>query len=72
MLEELREIAKDYTEAEINLDTLIKGELGLSSFDLVSMISDVETKFDVKIDDQDFADINTVEDLINLINSKKK
>lgn len=72
MLEELREIAKDYTEAEINLDTLIKGELGLSSFDLVSMISDVETKFDVKIDDQDFADINTVGDLINLINSKKQ
>lgn len=71
MLEELREIAKDYTEAEINLDTMIKGELGLSSFDLVSMISDVETKFDVKIDDEDFANINTVEDLINLINSKK-
>lgn len=72
MLEELREIARDYTETDINLDTLIKGELGLSSFDLVSMISDVETKFDVKIDDQDFADINTVEDLINLINSKKQ
>lgn len=71
MLEELKLLAKDYTTQEITLDSKLRGELGLSSFDLVSLVSDVEDKFGITIADEDIVNIITVEDLIKYIESKK-
>ena len=70
MLEELKKIASEYTEQDIRLDSKLRGELGLSSLDLISLISDIETKYSIKIEDSDLEKIITVEDLINYINSK--
>lgn len=70
MLEELKKIASEYTEQDIRLDSKLRGELGLSSFDLISLNSDIETKYSIKIEDSDLEKIITVEDLINYINSK--
>lgn len=67
MLEELKEIAKEYTDKEINLDTKLRSDLGLASFDLISLIGDVEEKYGISIKDEDIVNIITVEDLINYI-----
>lgn len=70
MLEELIEIASEYTQETLNEDSKLRSDLGLTSFDLVSLISDIEDKYNIKIDDNDIKDIITVKDLINYINSK--
>lgn len=72
MLEQLKELAKDYTPVEIKLDSKLRGELGLSSFDLVSLISDVEDRFGISIADEDVPNIITVEDLIKYIELKNR
>lgn len=72
MLEELRELTKEYTEIEINMDTKLRTDLGLTSFDLVSLIADVEEKFNVRIEDEDIQNITTVKELIDYIDSKRK
>lgn len=71
MFEELKELAKEYTEQEFKLDSKLRGELGLNSFDLVTLIGDIEDKYGIQIADEDLANIITVEDLIKYIESKK-
>lgn len=72
MLEKIQELAAAYTTQEIKPSTVLRSDLGLSSFDLVSLLAEVEETFDVKIEDEDIMSIFTVQDLIDYIEKKKK
>lgn len=71
MFEEIKELAQEYTEADITLDTELRSDLGLTSFDLVSLLSEVEEKYGVQISEEDIASLITVKDLIEYINKNK-
>ncbi len=59
------EILANYTEEEgITADMNIKTDLGLSSFDIVCIIEDVEEVFGKKLSPKDFATYKTVGELV--------
>lgn len=47
-------------------------ELGLDSLDLVEVILAAEEKLDIVFDDDELMDLHTIQDVINLIERKKK
>ena len=70
MIEKLTEILRDYTGNEnliINETTVIISDLGLSSFDLVSLATTIEDEFDVEIPDRAIKNFKTITDVINFI-----
>lgn len=70
MLEKLTEIIREYTGKEdlvIEEDTSILGDLGLSSFDLVQLVCQVEDEFDVEIPDQMIRGFRTAGDVIRFL-----
>lgn len=75
MEEQVREILSDISGVpvgEINNDTQIAGDLGMSSFDLADTVVTVEETYGLKIPDERFSDIETVGDIIRIIEEEKK
>ena len=58
--------------AEINRDTRIAGDLGMSSFDLADTVVNVEETYGIRIPDERFVDLETVGDIIQVIEEAKK
>lgn len=70
MLKKLQNILYEntgITEIEITKDTLLKNDLGLSSFDLAQLACSVEDEFDIEIPDRVIKDFKTVGDVIDYI-----
>lgn len=57
---------------EITEETLIKGELGLSSFDLVCLANDIYEEFKVELSVEDFRQYETVGKLSAYIEKNSK
>lgn len=65
MFERLAEIICKYVEAEpgqIRPDSRFMEDLGFTSFDFMSMLGELEDTFDVEIDQQEAANIRTVQE----------
>ncbi len=56
----------------IDLYSNFRYEIGLDSFDFISLIIEVEKEFGVRITDEECEDISTPEDLINLAFEKTR
>lgn len=70
MLERIRAILVEYTEVpgeQITEETNLKVDLGLSSLDVVSIVSAFEEEFGVEIPDRKIAEISTVGDVITVL-----
>ena len=67
MLEKIAEILSKYTKEEITAESTLVNDLGLSSFDIVSIVTTFEDEFDIEISDRDIRKLITVEDIINYI-----
>lgn len=70
MLEKLTEMIREYTgneELSIQEDSSILGDLGLSSFDLVQLVVQVEEEFDTEIPDEMIREFKTVGDVIRFL-----
>lgn len=70
MIEKLTEILRDYTGNKnliISESTVIIADLGLSSFDLVSLATTIEDEFDVEIPDRAIKKFKTIADVISFI-----
>lgn len=71
MLEKVKKILSEYTsEKEITPQSVLTVDLGLSSFDLVSLIADFEDKFDIEISDRDIHKLGTVGDIIDYLEER--
>lgn len=69
MLEKLTQIIRDYTgnqSIELSEETMLSGDLGLSSLDLVNLAAEIEDEFDIEIPDRAIKNIKTVGDIIKL------
>ena len=70
MLEKLQKIISEYTdlpESEITENTNIRTDLNLSSLELVNLAVAIEDEFEVEIPDREALGIETVGDVIALI-----
>ena len=70
MLEKLTQIVRDYTgnqSIELTENTMLLGDLGLSSLDLVNLAAEIEDTFDIEIPDRAIKSIKTVKDVLDLI-----
>ena len=56
-------------EESINLKTNLIADLDLDSLDLVTLISEIETKYQLEIPDKEIKKIQTVEDIVNFLSS---
>lgn len=66
MAEELKKIISEYSGLsidEITEDMSLKTATTLNSFQLISMLSEIEDMFNVEIKEHEIADLNTIMDL---------
>ena len=56
---------------ELTKDSNFK-ELGIDSLDLVDLVFELEEEIGVEFEDEELLKLNTVQDLLNLIDSKKQ
>lgn len=70
MLEKLKQIIVNYVSVnpdEITEDSLYIEDLGFNSYDFMSMLGDLETEFDITVDETEIMDIHTVGESIAYI-----
>lgn len=74
MFKKLREMILEYveTEEEITLDSNLKSDLDMTSFDIVCLCSDVESTFDVKISSKDSRELVNVGKMVQFLESSTK
>lgn len=56
-------------EESINLNTNLIADLDLESLDLVTLVSEIENKYELEIPDKEIKKIQTVEDIVNFVSS---
>ena len=72
MFEQLAEIITNYVEVkkeDIKPESRFMEDLGFSSFDFMSMLGEVEDNFDVEIEEEKAADIRTVQEAVEYLES---
>ncbi len=72
MFEELKEIICEYVEAEpeeIREDSRFVEDLGFNSYDFMSMIGEIEERWDVEVDEREVIHVKTVKDAMEYIQS---
>lgn len=68
MFEKAKEILLNYTDtAEIAKESLLGADLGLSSFDVVSIVMEFEEKFQIEISDRDIGKFLSVQDILDYL-----
>lgn len=70
MLEKVQRLLAKYTQEEISENSNLTKDLGLSSFDVVSIVTDFEDEFDIEILDRDIRKFVTVSDIIAYVQAK--
>lgn len=71
MFEQIKEILMDYTNVtEIKEDSALGADLGLSSFDVVSIVTDFEDKFHIEIPDRDIGKFISVKDILEYLEKR--
>lgn len=72
IIEKLKPIIETYLD-DVDLETVtpeshLINDLGLDSFFVIDMVIDIENEFDITIDNDAIGTLETVQDVINLIN----
>ena len=73
MFERLKEIICNYVEVEqddIRPESRFMEDLGFTSFDFMSMLGELEDEFDVEIDQQEVAEIRTVQEAVDYLEKR--
>ena len=72
MFEEMKEIICQYVDvdpATITEESRFMEDLGFNSFDFMSLVGEVEERFDVEVEERDVVQIRTVKDAMDYISS---
>ena len=70
MFEKLAEIVWNYVEVEqsdVHSESRFMEDLGFTSFDFMSMLGELEDELDIEIDEQEVADIRTVQEAVDYL-----
>lgn len=74
MFEKVKEVlmeALNVDESAITMEANLKDDLGIDSLAAVELSLELETEFDVRIEDEELAKLTTVADIVNLLESKQ-
>ena len=74
MFDQLVNIICNYVEVEpenVRPDSRFMEDLGFTSFDFMSMLGEIEDTFDVEIDETAAADIRTVQEAVDYLETLK-
>ena len=73
IFDKVSEVIKEEFDVEnVNMDTVIREDLGADSIGLVELVMALEDEFDIEIDDSNLDDIITVSDIVSYIESSKR
>lgn len=68
MFDQVKKILINYTNVtEIEEDSVLEADLGLSSFDVISIVTDFEDKFKIEISDRDIQKFTCVKDILEYL-----
>lgn len=70
MIEELKKTICQYVDVkpeEIFEDSRFIEDLGFNSYDFMSMVGEIEDKYDVEVEEQDVIQVKTVKDAMEYI-----
>lgn len=73
MFEKVKEVLMDTINVDedmIKLEANLKDDLGIDSLAAVELSLELETEFDVRIEDEELAKLVTVADIVSLLESK--
>lgn len=72
IIEKLKPIIETYLDdvdlEKVTPESHLINDLGLDSFFVIDMVIDIENEFDITIDNDAIGTLETVQDVINLIN----
>lgn len=70
MFDKVKAILSEYTDIDIITEaSMLEADLGLSSFDVVSIVGDFEDAFEIEIADRDIPKFICVKDIIDYLES---
>ena len=72
MFEELKEMICQYVDVDedkITEDARFMEDLGFNSFDFMSLVGEVEEKYDIEVEEREVVQIRTVKDAMDYISS---
>ena len=75
MFEKLAELICNYVEVEkeaVQPDSRFVEDLGFTSYDFMSMVGELEEKYDIEVDEREVAEIRTVGEAIHYVESIKE
>lgn len=70
MLEELKEIICEYVDVnpeQITEEARFIEDLGFNSYDFMSMVGEIEEKFDIEVEEREVVKVKTVADAVKYI-----
>jgi len=70
MLEEFKEIICQYVDVapeKITEDSRFMEDLGFNSYDFMSLVGEVEEKYDIEVEEREVVQIKTVKDAMDYI-----
>lgn len=73
MLERIKEIIAEHLNldvAEITEETSFKDDLGADSLDLFEVIMSIEEEFDIEVEAEEVANLNTVSEVMDYLKAK--
>ncbi|MCM8782028.1 MAG: acyl carrier protein [Candidatus Omnitrophica bacterium] len=56
--------------SEINVDSILKDDLGMDSFSALELVFELKDKFGIEIPQEDFTKIKKVKDIVEYISSQ--
>jgi len=70
LTEKIISIIKNNTEQayDVKAETNLRDELGIDSFDTLMIVDAIEDEFNITIDESDFTQVKTVQDIVHLLN----
>ncbi|MCL2844780.1 MAG: phosphopantetheine-binding protein [Chitinivibrionia bacterium] len=74
MLEKFQEIvreAKGDKSIVVEPEMALLSDLKLDSFDVAGIVNEIETEFDIKVNDRDINTLKTVQNVLDYINEKQ-
>ena len=71
----VKDILSDYIDMdsnEIKLETRLAEDLGLNSYEFMSVIGEIEVEFDVELDEREIVKLISIADLLDYISNFKE
>lgn len=72
ILEIIRDYCEEIDASQITPESRIMDDLELSSLDFFSLVSEIETEYNIRITEREIQEIATVGDLMHIVEEKTK